>query len=81
VRVTANNFTHLLIPVLFGTMGNALGYAPVFLSNCAMLVAAGTLMRRARLFEPAELSVSGAEAEKPSNLPRIARASCPEVSR
>jgi hypothetical protein len=53
VRVTANNVTHLLIPVLFGSLGTAFGYSPVFLSNSAMLVAGGVLMRRARIAAPA----------------------------
>jgi MFS family permease len=49
VRVTANNVTHLLIPVLFGSLGTAFGYAPVFFSNSALLVAGGILMRKARI--------------------------------
>ena len=52
VRVTANNVTHLLIPVLFGSLGTAFGYAPVFLSNSALLVGGGLLMRRARISAP-----------------------------
>jgi MFS family permease len=53
LRVTANNFTHLLIPLLFGSLGTAFGYTPVFVSNSAMLVAGGVLMRRARICPPA----------------------------
>jgi predicted MFS family arabinose efflux permease len=53
LRVTANNVTHLLIPVLFGSLGTAFGYAPVFVTNSAMLVAGGVLMRRARITAPA----------------------------
>lgn len=78
LRVTANNFIHLLIPVLFGTLGAAFGYAPVFLSNCAMLIAGGTLMRKSRLFEPAQDGVMEAEPQKPagpSPLVRSAEAS------
>jgi predicted MFS family arabinose efflux permease len=52
LRVTANNFTHLLIPILFGSLGTAFGYTPVFLSNSAMLVAGGILMRKARISAP-----------------------------
>jgi hypothetical protein len=51
VRVTANNVTHLLIPVLFGSLGTAFGYAPVFFANSALLVAGGVLMRKARIVE------------------------------
>jgi hypothetical protein len=43
---------HLLIPLLFGSLGTAFGYAPVFLSNSAMLLAGGGLMRRARILAP-----------------------------
>jgi MFS family permease len=49
LRVTANNLTHLVIPLLFGSLGTAFGYTPVFLSNSAMLVAGGVMMRRARI--------------------------------
>lgn len=52
LRVTANNFTHLLIPILFGSLGTAFGYGPVFICNSAMLVAGGVLMRRARISAP-----------------------------
>ena len=49
LRVTANNLTHLLIPLLFGSLGTAFGYMPVFLCNSAMLVAGGVMMRRAKI--------------------------------
>lgn len=49
LRVTVNNFMHLVIPLAFGTVGTAFGYMPVFLSNSAMLVAAGVLMRKTRI--------------------------------
>ena len=52
LRVTANNVTHLLIPLLFGSLGTAFGYAPVFVTNSAMLVAGGAMMRRARIAVP-----------------------------
>jgi MFS family permease len=52
LRVTANNVTHLIIPVFFGSLGTAFGYYPVFLTNSAMLVAGGALMRRARISMP-----------------------------
>jgi MFS family permease len=49
LRVTVNNLMHLVIPLLFGSLGTAFGYVPVFLSNSAMLVASGLLMRKARI--------------------------------
>ena len=49
LRVTANNVMHLLIPLLFGSVGSAFGYIPVFLSNSSLLVAAGVILRRARI--------------------------------
>lgn len=49
LRVTANNLTHLVIPLFFGSLGTAFGYMPVFLCNSAMLVAGGVMMRRAKI--------------------------------
>ena len=46
LRVTVNNVGHLVIPLFFGSVGMAFGFFPVFLSNAAMLAAAGLLMRR-----------------------------------
>jgi MFS family permease len=46
LRVTVNNFAHLVIPLVFGSVGTAFGFFPVFVSNSAMLVAGGFLMRR-----------------------------------
>lgn len=48
LRVTVNNFAHLVIPLAFGSIGMAFGFYPVFISNSAMLVAGGLLMRRNR---------------------------------
>jgi MFS family permease len=48
LRVTVNNFTHVVIPIVFGSLGTAFGFFPVFLSNSAMLVAGGFIMRRIR---------------------------------
>ncbi|HEV7391956.1 MAG TPA: MFS transporter [Burkholderiales bacterium] len=53
LRVTVNNFMHLVIPLLFGSLGTAFGYVPVFVCNSALLVAGGMLMRRARIVMPA----------------------------
>ncbi|HYC46266.1 MAG TPA: MFS transporter [Burkholderiales bacterium] len=52
LRVTVNNLMHLLIPVLFGSLGTAFGYVPVFVSNSALLVAGGVLMSKARIAVP-----------------------------
>jgi MFS family permease len=49
LRVTVNNLAHLVIPLLFGSIGTAFGYAPVFISNSVMLLAGGFLMRKADL--------------------------------
>ncbi|MFN7086234.1 MAG: MFS transporter [Burkholderiales bacterium] len=48
LRVTVNNFTHLVIPLVFGSVGTAFGYLPVFVANSAMLAAGGFVMRRNR---------------------------------
>ena len=46
LRSTVNNFSHLVMPLFFGSMGTAFGFFPVFISNSTMLVAGGLLMRR-----------------------------------
>ncbi len=46
---TVRNTTHLVVPMFFGSVGAAFGYATVFLSNAAVLAASGLLMRRARI--------------------------------
>ena len=48
LRVTVNNFTHFVIPLIFGSLGTAFGFAPVWLSNAALLGVGGWLVRRAR---------------------------------
>ena len=47
LRVTVNNFMHLLIPLFFGSIGTAFGYALVFFTNSALLVGGGVLIRKA----------------------------------
>jgi predicted MFS family arabinose efflux permease len=49
LRVTVNNVMHLMIPLLFGSLGTAFGYVPVFASNSALLFAGGVIMKRARI--------------------------------
>lgn len=46
LRVTVNNVMHLLMPLVFGSVGAAFGYYPVFISNSALLAAGGALMHR-----------------------------------
>jgi cyanate permease len=55
LRVVVNNVMHLVVPLLFGSLGTAFGYMPVFLSNTALLVGAGELIRRG-LRAPAVIS-------------------------
>jgi MFS family permease len=46
LRMTINNFTHVAVPLVFGTVGSVLGIAPVFLANAAMLAGGGMLSQR-----------------------------------
>lgn len=39
LRQMANNVTHMVIPLLFGALGSAIGMGPVFWANSAVLVA------------------------------------------
>ena len=48
LRVMVNNFTHLVIPLIFGSLGTAFGYFPVFIVNSVMLFGGGFLLRRNR---------------------------------
>jgi predicted MFS family arabinose efflux permease len=45
LRVMVNNFGHLVMPLIFGSLGAALGFFPVFISNSVLLFAGGALMR------------------------------------
>jgi MFS family permease len=46
LRLTVNNFTHVAVPLIFGTLGAAFGVAPVFVANSVMLACGGLVMRR-----------------------------------
>ena len=46
---TVRNATHLVVPLVFGSVGAAFGFATVFFSNSALLTAGGLLMRKARI--------------------------------
>ena len=45
MRVTINQFTHIVVPIVFGTLGTAFGVAPVFLANALILAGGGVLNR------------------------------------
>ena len=47
MRVTINQFTHIAVPILFGTLGSVFGIAPVFWINSLILVGGGLLQRGA----------------------------------
>ena len=49
LRKTVNQTMHLVIPLIFGSLGAAFGSAAVFISNSVMLTIGGFLMRKARL--------------------------------
>jgi hypothetical protein len=46
---------HLLIPLFFGSIGTAFGYSLVFVTNSALLVGGGILMRKAPLQATAQV--------------------------
>ena len=46
LRIAVNNLIHLAVPLAFGTVGTALGVAPVFIAN-AVLLAGGSYISRA----------------------------------
>jgi len=46
LRMSINNLTHIVVPVVFGALGTALGVAPVFVANALMLAGGGALTRR-----------------------------------
>ena len=46
LRLTINNLMHIAVPLLFGTIGSALGVAPVFIANSLLLAGGGVLIRR-----------------------------------
>jgi MFS family permease len=45
MRVTINQVTHIIVPIVFGTLGSAFGVAPVFAIN-ALIQAGGGLLSR-----------------------------------
>jgi MFS family permease len=47
MRVTINQFIHIMAPVIFGTLGSLFGVAPVFIIN-SLILAGGGLLNRER---------------------------------
>lgn len=46
MRITVNQVAHFVIPLLFGALGSAAGYAAVFFTNAACLMAGGVISKR-----------------------------------
>lgn len=46
MRITVNQVTHFVIPLLFGAMGSVAGFAAVFLTNAGFLVVGGYISLR-----------------------------------
>jgi MFS family permease len=46
VRVSVNHMTHVAVPLLFGTMGTAMGFLPIFMVNAAAMMACGYVASR-----------------------------------
>jgi predicted MFS family arabinose efflux permease len=46
VHKTMRNATHLVVPIVFGSVGAAFGFGAVFLSNSALLATGGFLLRK-----------------------------------
>jgi MFS-type transporter involved in bile tolerance (Atg22 family) len=49
LRKTVGNTVHLVVPLIFGSVGTAFGFTTVFMSNSVILAAGGLLMRKIRL--------------------------------
>ena len=45
VRVTINQITHIVVPLIFGTLGSVFGITPVFIMNSMILAGGGYLNR------------------------------------
>ncbi len=46
MRITVNQMTHFVIPLLFGAMGSAVGLPAVFFANAGFLVVGGVMSQR-----------------------------------
>jgi len=47
LQKTVRNATHLVVPIVFGSVGSAFGVTAVFISNSVILATSGLLMRKA----------------------------------
>jgi MFS family permease len=65
VRVMVNNAGSLAMPILFGGIGTAFGYYPVFLLNFVVLFASGILFRRS-VASGRKPQPSGSSSEPPA---------------
>lgn len=48
LRLSINNFTHVAVPLIFGSFGSVLGLAPVFWINALLLAGGGAVNRSGR---------------------------------
>jgi MFS family permease len=46
LRTTLNHFTHIVMPLFFGSLGTAFGIVPVFVANALMLAGGGIISHR-----------------------------------
>jgi MFS-type transporter involved in bile tolerance (Atg22 family) len=47
LQKTVRNATHLVVPIVFGSVGAMFGVTTVFMSNSVILIAGGFLLRKA----------------------------------
>ena len=57
VRVTINQFTHIVVPLIFGSLGTVFGIAPVFVMN-SLILGGGGWLNRGHASRPAADSVT-----------------------
>jgi MFS family permease len=46
VRVSVNHVTHIVVPLFFGSMGTAMGFAPIFLFSAGLMAVCGVVSKR-----------------------------------
>jgi MFS family permease len=54
LRVTVNHTTRVIVPILFGSLGSALGLFPVFWSNALLLVSGGAITKPGKIAPPCQ---------------------------
>src|SRR5262249_9423308 len=65
---TLRNATHLVVPLLFGSIGTMFGYVAVFLSNSTLLAAGGAVVRKVvipRSKQPEDVAEVAPQAGRP----------------